>query len=282
MDHRAYREKGGKMTEKTVVTILGSGTCVPSLARSSCAVLVETAGSRLLFDIGPGTTRRMLEAETEIFDVSHLFLSHFHPDHSGELVSFIFSNKYPDEARRKIPLVLTGGPGLTAFFGGLKTVYGVWLDLPPERFTLNEIAPGGGAGAFDRFRIETASMLHRKESLAYRVTDQNGYAVVYSGDTDYTDALVALSRGADLLVCESSLPDAMKAEGHLTPSLAGEIAARANVGRLILTHFYPECDKADIRKECRKAYSGPLLLAEDLMRIEIGGDSEEIRPEEMK
>ena len=49
------------------VTILGSGTCVPSLKRSSCAVLMEVGGERLLFDSGPGTMRRLLEAETSIF-----------------------------------------------------------------------------------------------------------------------------------------------------------------------------------------------------------------------
>jgi len=78
-----------------------------------------------------------------------------------------------------------------------------------------------------------------------------------------------LSKDADLLICESALPDELKVKGHLTPSLAGEIAKRANVRKLVLTHFYPECDQADVKKECRKTYSGPLVLAEDLMTIDI-------------
>ena len=93
--------------------------------------------------------------------------------------------------------------------------------------------------------------------------------MVYSGDTDFSDNLVTLSKGADFLICESALPDGLKAKGHLTPSLAGEIATRANVRNLVLTHFYPECDLVDIEKQCRKTYDGPLLLAEDLMTIEI-------------
>jgi ribonuclease BN (tRNA processing enzyme) len=55
----------------------------------------------------------------------------------------------------------------------------------------------------------------------------------------------------------------------MTPSLAGEIASRAKVGQLVLTHFYPKCDHTDIKKQCRKTYDGPLILAEDLMRIKI-------------
>jgi ribonuclease BN (tRNA processing enzyme) len=95
--------------------------------------------------------------------------------------------------------------------------------------------------------------------------------VVYSGDTDYSDNLVYLAKDSDLLICESALPDQLKVDGHLTPSLAGKIATRANVKKLVLTHFYPECDQADIEKECRKTYSGPLVLAEDLLKIELDG-----------
>jgi ribonuclease BN (tRNA processing enzyme) len=80
---------------------------------------------------------------------------------------------------------------------------------------------------------------------------------------------VALARDTDLLICESAFPDQFKVKGHLTPSLAGEIASRANVGKLILTHFYPECDSVNIEKECRKTYSGPLILANDLLKIEL-------------
>ena len=97
--------------------------------------------------------------------------------------------------------------------------------------------------------------------------------MVYSGDTDYTENLIELAGDADLLICESAVPDDMRVNGHLTPSLAGEIATRAGVRKLVLTHFYPECDHADIKQECRKTYGGPLILAEDLMRIKVGRDS---------
>ncbi len=101
------------------------------------------------------------------------------------------------------------------------------------------------------------------------VIPSGGESVVYSGDTDFSDNLVTLSTNADLLICESALPDELKVEGHLTPSLAGEIATRANVRKLVLTHFYPQCDLVDIEQECRKTYAGPLVIAEDLMKIEL-------------
>jgi ribonuclease BN (tRNA processing enzyme) len=123
---------------------------------------------------------------------------------------------------------------------------------------------------FEAFSVRSLPMHHNAESLAYRFTDRQGRSVVYSGDTDYTDNLVYLSGGADLLICEAALPDERKVEGHLTPSLAGDIASRAGVAQLVLTHFYPECDRVDIRAQCRKTYRGPLVLAKDLMQIELG------------
>jgi len=117
--------------------------------------------------------------------------------------------------------------------------------------------------------LETRPMNHREESLGYRITDSNGKSIVYSGDTDTNENLVLLAKGADLLICESAMPDTLKVPGHLTPSLAGDMAARAHVKKLVLTHLYPECDRFDLAAQCRKTYQGPLLIAEDLMRMEV-------------
>ncbi|WP_373497835.1 MBL fold metallo-hydrolase [Desulfococcus sp.] len=250
------------------VVVLGSGTCVPSLRRSACSVYMETGDARMLFDLGPGTMRRLLENGTEIFEITHIFLSHFHPDHSGELVPFLFATKYPDISRRKTPLTLAGGRGTIAFLDGLFRVYGSWMDLPEALFRVIEFDTAGPDGrVFESFRVDTAPAAHNPESIAFRVTSAGGRSAVYSGDTDYSENLVRLSHLADLLICEAALPDAMKVEKHLTPSLAGEIARRASAKRLMLTHFYPPCDAADIRGQCRKTFSGPLLLAEDLMAV---------------
>ena len=89
--------------------------------------------------------------------------------------------------------------------------------------------------------------------------------MVYSGDTDECETLIELAAGTDLLICESSMPDQHKVPGHLAPSLAGAIASRAKVKRLVLTHLYPLCDEVDIVKQARSTYKGPITVAEDLM-----------------
>ena len=252
------------------VTILGSGTCVPSLRRSSCSILMKIRDKYLLFDSGAGTMRKLLENGVEIFDVSFVFYSHFHPDHTAELVPFLFANKYPDGSRRNIPLTLMAGKGFEKFYDDLINVYGHWIELAPGLLTIVELDNTSyDMRVFDDFKVESLPVDHNPESIAYRITNSDGISIVYSGDTDVSENLVTLSKDADLLICESALPDELKVKGHLTPSLAGEIADRANVRKLVLTHFYPECDQVDIEKECRKTYSGPLLLAEDLMQINL-------------
>ncbi len=252
------------------VTILGSGTCVPSLQRSACAALVRVGRARVLVDSGPGTLRRLLEADTRIFDLTHICYTHLHPDHTGELVPLIFATKYPDIQQRKTPLTICAGAGFGRFFRGLRQIYGNWIELPPGMLHVVELDnTGADQIRFEEFTINTLPVEHNPESLAFRISDRRGKSVVFSGDTDYSDNLAVLAEGADLLICESALPDDQKVSGHLTPSLAGRIATQAGVGKLVLTHFYPECEQADIREQCRKTYSGPLMLAEDLMEFEL-------------
>lgn len=252
------------------VTVLGSGTCVPSLVRSSCSILMHVGDKQLVFDSGPGTMRRLLEAGTDIYRVDYLFYSHFHPDHSAELVPFLFANKYPDPLRRQRPLTIVGGPGLKGFIAGLESVYGHWIQLADgmvDLVELDENRPHGLVG--QGFAATAVPVAHNPESVAFRIETPSGCSVVYSGDTDYSDRLVGLSRQAGLLICESAMPDEQKVAGHLTPALAGEIAAAAEVQQLMLTHFYPACDDTDIAAQCRRAYQGPLILAEDLMTVMV-------------
>jgi len=255
---------------KGEIVVLGSGTCVPSLSRNPCALLMKTGRSHLLFDCGPGVMRRLLEAGVSIFDVSTIFLSHFHPDHSGELASFLFSLKYPAPSRFSKPLTIIAGAGFNDFYRNLKAVYGSWIEFPEDRLTIVEM----NTTAEDRyvtptFTVVSCPVAHRPESVAFRIVDARGRSMVYSGDTDYCDSLVGLARGADLFVCESAFPDDQKVAGHLTPSLAGKIASQAAVKRLMLIHFYPACDAVDIENQCRTTYNGPILLARDLLTVAI-------------
>ncbi len=253
------------------ITILGSGTCVPSLKRSSSSVLLEGTDEKILVDIGPGTIRRLLEVGVVIDEVDAIMLTHFHPDHSAELPAFIFSTKYPAPMRREKSIRLIGGTGVRNFYENLVSAFQNYLALPEGLLKIEELPEcGKNDRIFTDFTFEWMSVAHRPESRAFRFTTGTDFSVVYSGDTDYSENLVQLARNAHILICESAFPDGAKTDGHLTPSLAGRIASMAGVRHLVLTHFYPVCEGYDIEAQCRKTYSGRLTLARDLLEIEIG------------
>ncbi len=251
------------------IVILGSGTCVPSLARSACSALIIFDDVRFLLDIGPGTMQRLLEAGFSVFDVTHVGISHLHPDHTGELVSFLFANKYPDGSLRQKPLTLIGGTGVSSFYRQLSGIYGEWIDGAGKLKLLEMSSTEPAETRFSSFVLRTAPVRHRPESIAFRIDGPGGKSVVYSGDTDYSESLISLAASADILICEASHPDEHKVDGHLSPSLAGKIATKANVRQLILTHFYPSCEKADMIGQCRRTYDGPISLGRDLLTFKL-------------
>ncbi len=254
------------------ITILGSGTCVPSLERKPCSLLVTTDGLNILIDAGPGIMGQMLKTGTAINDIDIILLSHFHLDHCAEIAPFLFSTKYPEFTRTR-KLTLMGGKGLIELYDHLNKAYHGAIEMPDAYFEILELQENGQIDLGQNgIRLSYSKVDHKPESLAYRIDDMSGitnvYSMVYSGDTQYSEELIRLSKNADILIRESAVPDEHEVPGHLTPSKAGQIATNANVKKLVLTHLYPSCEKVDILAQCRKTFAGPIEVAKDLMILE--------------
>lgn len=245
--------------------ILGSGTAIPSPRRGSPGLSVQAAGEYLLFDGGSGTLRSLARAGISFTDLDRIFYTHLHPDHTGDLVPLLFAMRNPDYPRLK-PLFIYGPRGFQAFYEKLQAAYGQWMAPANYELIMAELEEKAVEG--EGLRVIPRPVQHIKDSLAYRV-EAEGRSLVFSGDTAYCESLVELAKGADLLVLECSFPDEWPNRLHLTPSEAGAIAALSGCRRLVLTHFYPICDRYDIVDQCRKSYDGEVIVAEDLMRITV-------------
>ncbi len=248
------------------IIILGSGTGIPSLKRGSPALFLLSGSSNVLMDSGSGTLRKMLEAGITYQDLDLLLYTHIHPDHVADLVPILFACKYTDSPRQK-DLHCIGGPRFKHYFFQLKEIYGSWIESQSYQLTLQEAS--SRPIRFQDLKILAKPMAHLPESVGYRIELKDGKSIAISGDTDYCKNVVELAFGVDLLVLECSYPDEKKVEGHLTPSLAGRIGTESNCKRLLLTHFYPPCDRIDILKQCQNTYRGEVILGEDLMKIII-------------
>ncbi len=247
------------------LTILGSGTGVPSLRRGAPGALLRVADKLVVIDMGSGTLERMLRVGVRYADPDVLLFTHLHPDHVADFVPFLFACKYSVDPRTKELFVL-GGKGFRGYYEGLKQVYGHWVRAESFRLHLQEVLYG--TRRVKDLAITTYPLEHTRYSVGYRI-EEGGKVLAYSGDTDYCQEVVELGRGADLLVLECSFPEGRKVKGHLTPRWAGRIAREAGAKRLLLTHFYPPCDDADLLGPCREEFGGEILVAEDLMRVQV-------------
>jgi len=251
------------------VCVLGSGTGIPHPRRRPPGVAVSIGRHLLLLDCGPGTLWSLAQAGLEFRDVDWLWLSHFHPDHSGDLASLLFAARSPLSGRKK-PLMIGGAVGLVDFHRRLTNVYGEWIHLEPRRLGLREIDPSVPTSLELPFgKMVALPMAHTATSLGYRLETNGGAVLAYSGDTDYCVNAVKLAQDADLFLCECSFPDALKGVGHLSPRWAGRLAREARCKDLVLTHLYPACDAVDLVAACRDEYEGRITLAEDFMRLRI-------------
>jgi ribonuclease BN (tRNA processing enzyme) len=184
-------------------------------------------------------------------------------------VAFLFASNYSFGPVREQFFHLVGPAGLEQYFAGLVGVYGDWIVPKGNRLVKKELNAQSGDGLSLRgVDIRSAPSAHVSPSLSYRI-EAEGLSVTVSGDTDFSEHLVDLAQGADLLITECAMPEGSKVPGHLVPSEAGRIASVARVEKLVLTHLYPPCDEVDIVAQAAEQFDGPIVKARDLMVIEV-------------
>jgi ribonuclease BN (tRNA processing enzyme) len=244
--------------------VLGSGTCVPSLKRNAPGYYLESGGTGVLLDCGSGTLLQLEKSGRSYRDIDAVCITHLHPDHFADLMPLIHALRATPGFTRKKDLTIIGPEGLGRYYDlSIASIMG-----HPKEFTI-EIQEMEDSLVLEPFVITSMMTVHSERSLAYRF-EEKGSTIVYTGDAAYDEGLIDISRGADLLVIDSSFPESMKVKNHLTSRECGLVAERAGVRKLLLSHLYP-VDVSDEERlnECRKVYKGDVSLAEDLMEIDI-------------
>lgn len=249
------------------LTILGSGTGIPSLQRGSSGYLIKIENEPLLFDSGSGTLLRLLKVGVDYKQLNHVFYTHTHSDHTADLIPLIQALRTTPNYKRKEKLYIYGPVGFTNFLKILVQAFGEWLLDPSFPVVIHEL--NKDQLKFTNWSVKTIPVQHIQAAIAYRVESKDGHSIVYSGDTDYCPEIVELAKGADVLILECSFPDNKKFNGHLTPSEAAEIAEKSKCKHLILTHLYPPVEEleADIQSKCHKIFSGKISIAQDYMKL---------------
>jgi ribonuclease BN (tRNA processing enzyme) len=244
-------------------------------------------------DCGYGTSRRLLDAGVPLNRVRYIFITHHHSDHNLEYGSVIY-NAWVTGLPMQVDAY--GPPGLeqmtNAFFEYQKFDIDTRIsdEGRPDLRTLVTAHEYSGAGVVlqnEAVAVTAARVRHPPITHAYALRfDTKDRSIVMSGDTAYSPELVALARGADILVHEimslagielllKRVPNAARLREHLLashtlPDEVGKAAAQAGVKTLVLTHFVPHdagLAEGDWVDGVRRHFSGRVVLGRDLLEI---------------
>jgi len=221
------------------LTVIGSSPAWPNPGSAQSGYLLEGPG-KLLLDCGPGVLGRLRETGLAPDAIA---ITHWHLDHSGDLIPWAWLNAYSPEAGMSRP-ELWLPPGSERELETFASFWGV-PRMWERAFELREFAssvPFEAAG----FTVEAVRLPHyTMQAYGFRVRDsESGRVLAYSGDSAPTEELAMLARGADLFVCEATLADGTT-DGELRGHLTAEEALAAADGPVLLTHRPVELPSPD-------------------------------------
>ena len=164
-----------------LVTV-GTGTVAPSATRTSACHWVGRGNLKILLDCGAGALHHLAQFGLPWHQVTHVVLSHFHPDHWGELPMLVYALKYTTAPPRQEPLVILGPRGVVRLVKQLAEGYGPWLLDPGFPIGILDVQAGEPFPLDAEVSLETHPVPHTPESVALSLTAPEG-RLVYTGDT---------------------------------------------------------------------------------------------------
>ena len=240
------------------VQFVGSGDAFGSGGRFQPCISVRGESMHLLLDIGASSLTALRRVNLDPNSVDAIAVTHLHGDHYGGLPFFILDAQFRRGTR---PLVVAGPPGLRdrmelaleVSFPGSSTVQRkfetTYVELPDQTAT-----PVGEAV------VTGYEVPHPSGAPAYALrVEMAGKVIGYSGDGEWSEALVEVARGADLFICEVYYFERI-IRNHLSYATLCEHRPRLECRRLVLTHMSSDVlDRLDQVGE-EAAYDGLMVI----------------------
>lgn len=249
------------------LTVLGRWAAFPAAGGACSGYLVQHEGYSVVVDCGHGVMSN-LQALAQPGQINAVLLSHLHPDHWHDLTALRHALRaYHAKTGSNVllPLVCPGQP--TAPFDMIRSYAETFqvraVEELPESLPVGLDGEPGRAIQLGPFQICFYPTRHGLPAYCLRLSTGEK-TLFYTGDTALTTGLPAQAQGADLLLCEATIPAAdrpLMPDDHLAARDAGLVAEKAGAGRLVLTHFWPYCEPEVLLAEAGQQYSGQLDIA---------------------
>ena len=214
---------------------VGSGDAFGSGGRFNTCLHVSAGEFDVLVDCGASSLVALQKAGIDRGAIDAILLTHFHADHFGGVPFFILDQQF--NVKRTRPLTIAGPPGLPDWYARAMA-----LAFPGERtlpFELHLREVGiGVAATLAGMTVTAFHVVHDDRAgpcLAYRI-ESGGKTLCFSGDTEWTDALIEAARGADLFICECYTYEKPR-KSHMALSILRQHLPAIGAKRVILTHL---------------------------------------------
>lgn len=248
---------------------LGTAGAVPSLGRDNTALAFTDGAETVLVDCGGSPIQKLLLAAIDPLTVNHVVITHLHVDHAYGLPSLA---RNLGLLGRRASLRVACREEHAAPLRTLLEVFRLVgrADLYPIEIAPVRARAGAPVVTAGPFAVTASPNAHgNMPNLALRVDVKGGSSVVYSSDTEPCEAVVDLARGCDTLIHEATYAegDGHRVGTHSTAAQAGEVAARAGVRRLILTHLDARHHDhtARLAAEALTRFTGEVEIAEEFI-----------------
>jgi ribonuclease BN (tRNA processing enzyme) len=235
------------------ITTIGCWGAYPKVQEATSGYLIQTSDINVLIDCGSGVLSH-LQAFIPLEELDAVILSHYHTDHMADIYSLQYATMILTQlGKREKPLHIYAHTEDQDQFK--KLAYKSYCTSHPisANSTLQL-----GALYFSFYQN-----VHPVPCLSMRISENGGPTVAYTADTEWTDELLKLAEGNELLLCESSLYEEQRGRipGHLTARQAGELAAKAGVKHLVLTHLPHYGEHDQLIQQAKEEFNGVIELA---------------------
>jgi ribonuclease BN (tRNA processing enzyme) len=238
------------------LTVLGAGPAYTDRPGSlGAAYLVRSGSTAIVLDLGQGSFPE-LASRLEPASLDAVVVSHLHPDHFIDLVPLRHYLRYQLDPPGRVAVYAPRG--IDARIDGLHAQPGFTastLDVRPLSTEPFAIGP---------LTVQPGRVTHTDESYGFRVTDEAGGALVYSGDCGRAEDLERLVQPGDTLLVEVSFGPGPVVPGaqHLDGPAVGRLAAATRPSRVLLTHLQMGFDAAETIASVRRTFDGPVELVD--------------------